>query len=116
MFYRECKVEVRVYNYLDDFLVISSPARECEIALRTFEKLCRDLGSAVADHKTVRATTCLTLGLGINAKKLMLFIPKEKAEKAVTQVTDFLKRKTESERMAEDGRNSYPFSAGDSVK
>lgn len=83
-----------IYNYLDDFLLLADGCRECELALAHFEQLCERLRVPLATHKTVRPTTHITfLGLGIDSKDRVVFIPPEKAAKTLQQLNIFLDSK-----------------------
>ena len=91
MFYKRIGKGAMVFNYLDDFLFIAESHENCEKALRQFELLCEDIGVPIASHKTVRPCTAITfLGLGIDAKNLTLFIPKEKIAKTEEKLNKFL--------------------------
>ena len=94
MLLNQCQTKVTVFNYLDDFLFVTTSRENCERALNSFEVLCGQLRIPIAAHKTVRATQNITfLGLGINAKELTLYIPEEKRKKVENKLRAFLQEK-----------------------
>lgn len=91
MFLQSCNIEVHIFNYLDDFLLISPSRASCSEALGCFERFCAKLGVPISDHKTVRECKSLVfLGLGIDAASLTLYIPAEKQVKTLSKLERFL--------------------------
>ena len=91
MFLREYQGEVRVFNYLDDFLFVASTEVLCNSALDCFERVCGEAKVPISVHKTIRAVTSLTfLGIGIDARRLGLFLPEGKVIKYHAALTAFL--------------------------
>ena len=86
-----CSVHCKVFNYLDDFLIIADGRANCEQALQHFEEMCDWLGVPLSAQKTVRATLSITfLGLGIDTKHRVLFVPPQKAAKTLELLLKFL--------------------------
>lgn len=86
-----CPVQCTIFNYLDDFLFVAKDQLICGQALEHFEKLCNDLGIPLSHHKTVRPTDrIIFLGLGIDTKDRVLFIPDKKARKTLVSLRLFL--------------------------
>ena len=85
-----------VFNYLDDFLFLAKSHQECQQSLTTFIDLCNKLGVPISTEKTIPPSTSLVfLGIGINALRLELFIPPEKASTVLKELRDFLSKKTQ---------------------
>ena len=92
MFKASCPVVVRVFNYLDDFLLLVKGKTDCEMALTHVEHVCRRAGIPISPHKTIRPSTVIVfLGLGIDAGKNVLFIPPEKVHGTLKTLKEFLK-------------------------
>lgn len=84
----------RVFNYLDDFLIVAVGQEACNTALETIMAVSKVVGIPMAPHKIERATQAITfLGIGIDAKDCSLYIPEEKREKTLAQLNSFLNRK-----------------------
>ena len=95
IFSHHCPTPADMFNYLDDFLIISDSAEHCEAALAWFEKMCAYVGIPIAPHKTVRPTTSLVfLGIGIDSVNLAMFIPTEKRHKMRNKLQQFLLTKS----------------------
>jgi hypothetical protein len=91
MCYKACTVDVRIFNYLDDFLFVAGSAEDCEVALVTFERLCASVGVPIAAHKTARPSSRTPfLGLGLDAAFLTLYIPRDKVVKGRRKLEQFL--------------------------
>lgn len=56
-------VVCNIFNYLDDFLILTKDVISCEKALEHFVKLCEDVGVPVSHEKTVRPTQQIVFGL-----------------------------------------------------
>ena len=69
---------------------------ECQQSLTTFIDLCNKLGVPISTEKTILPSTSLVfLGIGINALRLELFIPPEKASTVLKELRDFLSKRTQ---------------------
>lgn len=86
-----CPVQCTIFNYLDDFLVLARDQDACSKVLKHFTKLCEELGFPLASQKTVWSTQVLVfLGIGINTRDHVVFIPQEKAEKTLRHLRQFV--------------------------
>ena len=97
---------LKIVNYLDDFLFIGEDENECNELVRKFLNLCKWLGVPVAEEKTVWGTSRITfLGIVLDGKSRTLDIPEDKRLRAVNMlewVTN--SRKNEGERSRKIGR------------
>ena len=86
----------RVFNYLDDFLFLAKSHQECGKSLTTFIDLCNKIGVPISTEKTIPPNTSLVfLGIGINALRLELFIPPDKASTVLKELKDFLSKRSQ---------------------
>ena len=89
-----CPAAITVFNYLDDFLFLADGRENCKKSLSNFLHLCEATGIPISEEKTTEPDTCLTfLGIGIDAKNKVLYIPPEKAKKTLDSLNDFLKKR-----------------------
>lgn len=80
-----------IFNYLDDFLLVSEGQGQCEAALNCFLAMFRQLGVTVSEQKTVWPTRSVVfLGLGIDTQTMAMYIPAEKVSNASTLLRTFL--------------------------
>ena len=92
-----------VTNYLDDFLFIASDEQECNNAVRSFLRLCDDIGCPVSRHKTEWASTKMTfLGILLNGESLTLSIPLDKVDKAKRLLNWVVDRKRSQLNLCKD--------------
>ena len=74
-----CPTFVRIFNYLDDFLLVAKGKENCQKALEHFVQRCETTGIPLSNEKTVEPTQRLTfLGLGIDVAEKVLFIPQRR--------------------------------------
>ena len=86
----------KIFNYLDDFLFLARSHHDCEVTLKTFMHLCKDVGIPVSAEKTLPPGTNLVfLGIGIRSIKQELFIPPEKAQSTLKELDGFLSKRTQ---------------------
>jgi hypothetical protein len=84
-------VRCKIFNYLDDFLIMANSQAACTQALDSFAMICRHVGITLAPHKTVGPCQDLVfLGIGIDAKNHRLLVPPEKASRTLDQLQHFL--------------------------
>lgn len=87
--------EAKMFNYLDDFLILASSESLCKAALNSFIAMLNSLGLPLNDHKTVQPTTHVEfLGLGIDSSTLSFFVPTDKRLKISESITQFLSHKS----------------------
>lgn len=83
----------RIFNYLDDFLLISPGKEECQRALVHFMSICKKLKIPLSAEKTLHPSQSLIfLGIGMNTLKMSLFIPQDKLDKSLVLLDTFLKQ------------------------
>ena len=86
-----CPVTCTIFNYLDDFLIIAKDFSWCKSALGHFVQLCKEVGIPLSHEKTVEPTRqIIFLGIGINSREHVLYIPEEKAKKTLMQLKKFM--------------------------
>ena len=87
--------QCRIFNYLDDFLVVARDGDSCNRVLDRILAICDHVGVPVAHHKTERASESIVfLGIGICSNSQNLFIPSQKSESVLESIDSFLKRRT----------------------
>lgn len=85
---------IKVFNYLDDFLLLAKTQQIATIARNHFENLTQQLGVPVSHDKTVGPTQTLNfLGIGIDTREQTLFLTAEKTSQAREMVHRFLLKK-----------------------
>ena len=83
--------EKAITNYLDDFLFIAYLKSLCNNLIKSFIKLCDDIGVPIAYEKTEWVTSVLVfLGILLNGRMLSLGIPLEKQQKALKFLKDVM--------------------------
>lgn len=83
-----------IFHILDDFLIVAQSAATCANYLHKFLSVCSEIGIPMAPEKTVGPVTCLTfLGIELDTVKQEARLPKDKLEKCLGIICDFLKRK-----------------------
>ena len=81
-------------NYLDDFLLIARLLAECNWLLKSFLRLCSEVGFPISPEKTVCGTLQLVfLGILMDDATFTLSIPLEKCEHAVVMLKSLVDRK-----------------------
>ena len=86
--------KLSVINYLDDFLFIDISEAACNAFLSQFLQLCQEIRLPVALDKTEWACEKLVfLGIMLDGKNLMLRIPPEKRDRALTLLNYFTGKK-----------------------
>ena len=75
-----------VLHYLDDFIIMSSPASDqCQRDLSTLLDVCQELGVPIAGHKTEGPATCLVyLGIEVDTLAGELRLPRDKLQRLQT--------------------------------
>ena len=82
-------------NYLDDFFFVHALRRVCQHNLNLFIQLCRDINMPISLEKTTNSTTSITfLGLLIDLKRQMVFVPVDKLTKAIELIDFVLNKKS----------------------
>lgn len=72
-------IEGRIFNYLDDFLILAYSKEKCQQHLDKFLMMCDRLSISVSAHKTIRPTQSITfLGIIICSNQCTLSMPEEK--------------------------------------
>ena len=93
---KSCPIYCKIFNYLDDFLFLARSHHDCEVTLKTFMHLCKDVGIPVSAEKTLPPGTNLVfLGIGIRSIEQELFIPSEKAQSTLKELDGFLSKRTQ---------------------
>ena len=86
--------QCKIFNYLDDFLVVARDGDSCNRVLDRILAICDHVGVPVAPHKTERASESIVfLGIGICSNSQSLFIPSQKSESVLESIDSFLKRR-----------------------
>ena len=68
-----------IVNYLDDFLFIGVSVKDCNKMVRSFIKLCKQLGVPIAEEKTEWGSMkMISLGILIDGENQVLSIPEDK--------------------------------------
>ena len=81
----------KIFNYLDDFLIVAPSKPACERVLSNVLMLSNGLGVPIAEHKTETATQSLIfLGIGLDAKSQSLYIPESKRLEVMDMIVSFL--------------------------
>ena len=89
-FIMEKRLNMRVTNYLNDFLFIAIERNHCNFMLDKFLEMCNETGCPVSEEKTFRAAEVMTfLGILLDGKNHILAIPQDKCVKALTAI-DFI--------------------------
>ena len=89
----KCYID-KLLHLLDDFLFISPTHSRCQDTLDRFLKLCAQLGIPIAPEKTFGPATTLTFaGIELDSIKCEARLPRDKIEKCVQTIADFLHRK-----------------------
>jgi len=84
----------KIFNYLDDFLILGPTEFLCKKYLDHFLLSCSQLGIPVSPLKTILPTQSLTfLGIVINASQKTLSIPTEKLDSTRQMLEKFTSRK-----------------------
>ena len=85
-----------IANYLDDFLLITTSRQACQTLLDEVMVKCEFMGVPVNAEKTVTATKSLTfLGIGIDVKSRVLFIPEDRRLELIQDIQAFCAVKTQ---------------------
>ena len=80
-------------NYLDDYLFASLWKSSCDMQIRTFLQVCKEICFPVAMEKTVLSTSIIVfLGLLINTGAQVVCIPLEKVKRALDMIEFFVNR------------------------
>lgn len=91
MFESQYPGQVKIFNYLDDFLLLADSQSLCDTVLDRFLSMLNSLGIPVSPHKTIRASTSIVfLGIGIDTVAESLFLPEDKASTVLQQLESFL--------------------------
>ena len=78
-----------ITNYLDDFLFIARMVALCNYMIQQYLDLCEEIGVPIASDKTEWADEIIIfLGVLLDRRHLILAIPNEKREMAVTMLTE----------------------------
>ena len=81
-------------NYLNDYLFLAYVRRLCELQIKMFLDVCKDIGMPVAPEKTVWPTTLITfLGFLIDSINCIIAVPLEKIMTAKNMI-EFVLQKT----------------------
>ena len=87
----------RIFNYLDDFLIVSHGEAQCNRILDRILDISHEVNVPIASHKTERATEAIVfLGIGICAKTSSLFIPPQKSREMLDHISEFLRKSAPS--------------------
>ena len=85
---------VKIVNYLDDFLFIGLSQSQCNEMVRLFDYLCKIMNVPIAKEKTIYATQQLVfLGILIDGHNRVLSLPVQKREKALYYLEMFAAKK-----------------------
>ena len=85
---------LKVFGYLDDFLLISTDLRVAEIHAAGFERLCAELGLPIAEDKTVGPVRHLTfLGIGLDVEHNQLYLDRTRTVQSTNKIQAFLGRR-----------------------
>ena len=84
----------RIPNYLDDYLFIAATIWMCNYMIRSFLRLCKELGILVTAEKTEWASHLVTfLGILLDGRNYILVVPEEKRIQAIDMLTELLSKK-----------------------
>jgi hypothetical protein len=87
--------EVRVFGYLDDFLLCSRDARSAREHKSGFVHMCETLGLPLAHDKTKGPDARLVfLGIGIDLESRSLFLDEERVRGAVEKIDHFVSKRS----------------------
>ena len=87
--------QMRIVNYLDDFLFIAVSESQCNDMVRTFIRISEFLGIPMATDKIVWASTEVKfLGIILNGRHRYLQIPNNKRDKAIVLLGNVLRKRT----------------------
>jgi hypothetical protein len=85
---------VRVFGYLDDFLLVSRGLEEAVEHVSQFELLCEELGVMLASEKTLGPTSRLVfLGIGLDVSAWQLYLEESKVVETLDKLDGVLQRK-----------------------
>lgn len=85
----------KIFNYIDDFLIMGSSEDQCKENLNYFLSICSKLRIPVSAHKTIQPTQSITfLGIIINSRQSILSIPEDKLLATQHMLCSFLTRKS----------------------
>ena len=88
------KADKSMTNYLDDFLFVAITQLRCEFLLQKFIELCQEVGVPLLEEKTVWPTTRIVfLGILLDGVFMLLAIPEEKRNKAITLLRNLMRQK-----------------------
>ena len=83
-----------IIHLLDDFLIITPSQKLCQGQLHLFIDLCSYLGIPIAPERTCGPATTLSFsGIELDSVSFEARLPREKLEKCVGTISDFLTRK-----------------------
>ena len=89
-------------NYLDDYLFAATLKRLCDLQIRAFLAVCKEINFPVALEKTFWGETSMTfLGMLLDTIKQVVGIPMDKLEKAMNWVEFFLNKKNKKAMVLE---------------
>ena len=87
---KECQ-DVMIHHVLDDFIFISSSENSCRNALGSFNRVCKEIGLPVADHKTMGPSRILPfLGIVLDTIKREARLPEDKLTKCQGLISEML--------------------------
>ena len=96
------KMNVKVFNYLDDFLFISKSRLVCDQLVTQFILLCNQLGCPVSEEKTEKANSqMIFIGILLDGKRLCLSIPDDKRVKAINALKLVIDKKKITVKMVQ---------------
>jgi hypothetical protein len=86
---------VRVFGYLDDFLLVSEGLFAANNHMSQFALLCEELGVPIAHNKTQGPCASLVfLGIGIDAAHRYLYLDEDRVHKTLSQLDEALRKRS----------------------
>ena len=83
-----------ITNYLDDFLFTEIMQNRCNKMVSNFSKICEDINLPIVHDKTEYATTrIIFLGILLDGEHLLLAVPIEKKDRALTTINYLLNKR-----------------------
>ena len=87
--------DCKMFNYLDDFLILASSAEQCNKALQSFISMLDFIGFPVSKEKTIAPHTNVEfLGICIDSVTMSFMVPQSKAMKSISDIDEFMSHRS----------------------
>ena len=83
--------ELRIFGYLDDFLLVSKDLKSAKLHLAHFIAMCKELGVPISEEKTMGPSQSLVfLGVGLDSVNSTLYLDDSKKAKYISVIDSFV--------------------------